>query len=58
MIEPISPADVVDADGHVYENDLEIFEHLEPPYAGKRTLLGFPLFPSLYRMAPPERAHA
>jgi hypothetical protein len=38
---------IFDADGHVYEVAEEIFLHLEGPYAGKRTLLGFPLWPSL-----------
>lgn len=38
---------IIDADGHVYENDREIFEHLEPPFRGKRTLLGFPFWPSI-----------
>jgi len=38
---------IVDADGHVYENDREIFEHLEPPFRGRHTLLGFPFWPSI-----------
>ena len=38
---------IVDADGHVYENDREIFEHLEPPFRGRQTLLGFPFWPSI-----------
>jgi predicted TIM-barrel fold metal-dependent hydrolase len=40
-------AEIIDGDGHVYENDEEIFEHLEPPFRGKRTVLGFPLWPSI-----------
>lgn len=39
--------EVIDADGHVYEKDEEIFEHLERPYSSKRTVLGFPFFPTL-----------
>lgn len=39
--------DVVDADGHVFEPDQELFEFLEPPYQGKRTILSFPLWPAL-----------
>lgn len=38
---------IVDADGHVYEDDEEIFAHLPAPYAGRRTVRGFPLWPSL-----------
>lgn len=41
------PFEVIDADGHVYEKDAEIFEHLEGRYAGKRTVLGFPFWPTL-----------
>jgi len=37
---------VFDADGHVYERAEEIFEFLPPPYAGRHTVLGFPLWPS------------
>jgi len=40
-------SDIIDGDGHVYERDEEVFEFLEPPYRGKRTLLGFPLWPSI-----------
>ncbi|HKN01303.1 MAG TPA: amidohydrolase family protein [Candidatus Binataceae bacterium] len=39
--------DIVDADGHVFEQDHELYEFLEPPYQGKPTVLGFPLWPSL-----------
>lgn len=39
--------EIFDADGHIYEKDEEIFAYLEGPYAGKRTLLGFPFWPSL-----------
>jgi predicted TIM-barrel fold metal-dependent hydrolase len=39
--------DIIDADGHIYEKDAELFEHLEGPYAGKLTLLGYPLWPSM-----------
>src|SRR5208283_2696711 len=39
--------DIVDADGHVFEPDRELYEFLEPPYRGKQTVLGFPLWPSL-----------
>ena len=43
----MQPFDIVDADGHVYERDEELFEHLEAPYAAKRTVLGFPFWPSI-----------
>jgi predicted TIM-barrel fold metal-dependent hydrolase len=39
--------DIIDADGHVYERDQELFEYLEEPYAGKKTLLGFPFWPTI-----------
>ena len=39
--------DIVDADGHVFEPDRELYEFLEPPYRGKQTVLGFSLWPSL-----------
>jgi hypothetical protein len=39
--------EIIDADGHVYEKDAELFEYLEEPYAGKRTLLGFPFWPTI-----------
>lgn len=39
--------EVIDADGHVYEKDAEIYEHLEAPYSSKRTVLGFPFWPTL-----------
>jgi predicted TIM-barrel fold metal-dependent hydrolase len=38
---------VIDADGHVYERDEELFEYLEAPYAAKQTVLGFPFWPTL-----------
>ena len=38
---------LLDADGHVIERDAELFEYLEPPYAGNETMLGFPFFPTL-----------
>jgi predicted TIM-barrel fold metal-dependent hydrolase len=41
------PVEVIDADGHVYEKDAELFEHLEGRYAAKQTLLGFPFWPTL-----------
>jgi hypothetical protein len=37
---------VVDADGHVYEQAAEIYEFLPSPYAGRATVLGFPLWPT------------
>lgn len=37
---------VLDADGHVYERADEIFEFLPQPYAGRRTVSGFPLWPT------------
>jgi uncharacterized protein len=41
------PFEIIDADGHVYEKDAELFEHLEGRYAGKQTLFGFPFWPTL-----------
>lgn len=38
---------ILDGDGHVIERDQEIFEYLEPPYAGNTTVLGYPFFPTL-----------
>lgn len=38
--------EIIDADGHVFERDDELFEHLEAPYT-KRTVLGFPFWPTL-----------
>jgi predicted TIM-barrel fold metal-dependent hydrolase len=38
---------VIDADGHIIENESELLEHLEPPYRGEQALLKFSLFPSL-----------
>jgi predicted TIM-barrel fold metal-dependent hydrolase len=37
---------VIDADGHVYERADEIFDFLPAPYAGRQTVLGFPLWPT------------
>jgi uncharacterized protein len=42
----VADLDIIDADGHVYERDAEIFPYLPPPYAGRRTVLGFALWPS------------
>ncbi len=36
-----------DADGHIFERDDEIFEHLDAPYKGARSLLRSSLFPAL-----------
>jgi len=41
------PCKVIDADGHVYERDDELFEHLDAPYTAKRTVFGFPFWPTL-----------
>ncbi|MBV9120396.1 MAG: amidohydrolase [Chloroflexi bacterium] len=38
---------IFDADGHVFESDLAIFEHLEPPFTGRRELLRESFFPGL-----------
>ncbi len=38
---------VIDADGHIVENDREIYEYLERPYAGQEHVLAFPFFPTL-----------
>lgn len=43
----MSSFDIIDADGHVYERDSELFDYLEPPYAGKQTLLAFPFWPTI-----------
>jgi predicted TIM-barrel fold metal-dependent hydrolase len=40
-------SEIIDGDGHIYENDEEIFDYLEPPYRGKRTLRGFSFWPSI-----------
>jgi uncharacterized protein len=37
---------VIDADGHIYERPEEIVEFLPAPYAGRATVLGFPLWPT------------
>jgi hypothetical protein len=39
--------DIIDADGHVYERDHELFEYLDEPFVGKQTLLGFPFWPTI-----------
>lgn len=39
--------EIIDADGHVYEKDQELFEYIEGPYGGKKTLLGFPFWPTI-----------
>jgi len=41
------PQTILDADGHIIERDAELLEHLEAPYAGNDTLLGYPFFPTL-----------
>ena len=38
---------VYDADGHILEDDNQLFEHLDPPYRGKKKLLIESLFPSV-----------
>jgi predicted TIM-barrel fold metal-dependent hydrolase len=38
---------VIDADGHIQENDREIYEYLERPYAGQEHVLAHPFFPTL-----------
>ncbi len=43
----MKPNRILDADGHIIERDIELFEYLEPPYKGKDTLLGYPFFPTL-----------
>ncbi|MBM4259205.1 MAG: amidohydrolase [Deltaproteobacteria bacterium] len=39
--------DIMDADGHVYEKDSELFTYLEPPYAGEQSVLAFPFWPTI-----------
>jgi predicted TIM-barrel fold metal-dependent hydrolase len=39
--------EIIDADGHVYEPDAELFDYLEGPYRGKTTVLGFPFWPTI-----------
>lgn len=41
------PFEIIDADGHVYEKDEELFEHLDGRYTAKRTVFGFPFWPTL-----------
>ncbi|MEW6269239.1 MAG: amidohydrolase family protein [Thermodesulfobacteriota bacterium] len=43
---PAAGMPVVDADGHVYESAAEIYDFLPAPYAGRATVLGFPLWPT------------
>ncbi len=38
---------IIDADGHIVEQDTLLFEYLPPPFRGRRDLLSFPFFPSL-----------
>ncbi len=38
---------VRDADGHIIENDRELFEFLEPPFAKNEMMLAFPFFPTI-----------
>ena len=38
---------VVDADGHLMENDQEIYEYLDSPYRGVPAITGYPFFPTL-----------
>jgi uncharacterized protein len=38
---------LIDADGHVFESDREIFEYLPPPYRGATALFSSPFFPTL-----------
>lgn len=39
-------AQIHDADGHLIEQDTELFEYLDAPYRGNRALLGYPFFPA------------
>jgi len=41
------PFEIIDADGHVYERDEDLFPYLDGTYKNKRTLLGFPFWPTL-----------
>jgi len=38
---------VIDADGHVFESDAEIYEYLPAPYRGREILFATPFFPTL-----------
>jgi len=38
---------IVDADGHLMENDQEIYEYLDSPYRGVPAITGYPFFPTL-----------
>ena len=40
-------APVIDADGHVFESDQDIFEYLPPPYRGSDIVFATPFFPTL-----------
>lgn len=41
------PKRILDGDGHVIEQDRELFEYLEAPYAKNTSMLGYPFFPTL-----------
>ncbi|MEO8601952.1 MAG: amidohydrolase family protein [bacterium] len=43
----LAAVEIIDADGHVFERDAELFEFIDEPYKGRETLLGFPFFPAL-----------
>ena len=38
---------IIDADGHIYEKDEELFAYLAEPYARRQTLLAFPFWPTI-----------
>jgi predicted TIM-barrel fold metal-dependent hydrolase len=42
-----TPGAVIDADGHVVEDDRTLLEYLPPPFRGRPELLGMPFFPTL-----------
>jgi hypothetical protein len=37
---------IIDGDGHIVEDNLELFEYLPPPYSGRRSILATPFFPT------------
>ena len=39
--------EIIDADGHVYERDEDLFPYVDGPYRGRETLLGFPFWPTI-----------
>ncbi len=39
--------EIIDADGHVYERDVDLLPYLDGVYRDKRTLLGFPFWPTI-----------